>query len=173
MKEFGSVGTSGPQMGIILCPAAQSFSISNKSDGVSEVWRSEKHCRFYCIDKTVDSCNCWNKWCVAYGANSRRPLQGHDFGSADPSHDPFSCFGRIHSPTHTHFFSGGSLLRHAALPLYCSAALLLCWCPTELNPSSCPASWSGRLIFSQRCLADNSVKLNWYSASSAKKSFLV
>lgn len=77
-------------------------------------------------------------------------------------------------PPHTHFFFWWLLVApccSAALLLCHSAALLLCWGPTELNPSSFPGSRGGGrgwLIFSQWCLADNSLKLNWCSASSAK-----
>lgn len=42
-REFNSVGfhASSPWTG--PCPAAQSFLFSNKADGKSEVWRSEKN----------------------------------------------------------------------------------------------------------------------------------
>lgn len=124
--------------GLIPCPTAQSFLISNKPNGVSEIWRSEKRCHFYCRDKTVDSWNCWNKWYEACGANSCRPLQGHDSGSADPSHDPLLCSGRTpFPPIHTHIFFFFWWLLVAPC---CSATLLLCCSAGALWSSIPPAS---------------------------------
>lgn len=71
--------------------------------------------------------------------------------------------------THPHFFflvapSCSILLcRSAALLLCCSVGAL--W---SLIPPAAQHPVGGALIFSQWCLADNSVKLNWCSASSAK-----